>query len=164
MLAHPSQAALALLLTLAGCSAEADHDPEHAHTAPRGGLLVELADHEAHAELLFDADAGRVTLYLLDGHAENPLRSAQAAIDLQLDALGDAGGPLTLALLPVASDLSGETAGDTSRFEAEASALTGAEAFAGRIARVELRGASYADVPFAWPPDADHDHSDGHDH
>ncbi len=171
---RPTRAlALALVLPLTlilptACGGADDADHEHAHTAPRGGLLVELAEHEAHAELLFDAETGAVTMYLLGAHAENPLRSAQEAIDLQIDELGDSGGPLTLPLLPVASDLTGESPGDTSRFEAAAPALAGAESFAGRIGLVQLRGASYADVAFSWPlvDDHGHDHAegDGHDH
>ncbi len=54
-------------------SDHADHDhADHDHPAegPHGGSLIELGDEEYHGELLHDAEAGTVTVYLLDSTAK----------------------------------------------------------------------------------------------
>ena len=71
---------LALVVCMAGCE-KAEQPPAattdgHQHTAPHGGVLAELGEHEAAAEMVLDRASGSLTLYVLDAHAENAVRSA----------------------------------------------------------------------------------------
>ena len=113
----------------------------HHHTAPRGGTLVELGDEFAHLEFVFDAASGRLTAYVLDGEAERAVRIAQDAIVLRLEATGEA-----IRLEPVAGVLTGETAGDTSQFEAVVPRLDGARQMAGVVEAVTVRGQEFRDL------------------
>lgn len=151
-------ALLALLPLLAlGCSRSQDHAHDaakssageapshgHAHTAPHGGLLVEVGDHQFNVELVLERETGRVTAYILDGHAENFVRIAQPAIELRLrePARG-------LMLQAVANPATGETVGSTSQFEATAPWLKETRALAGEIIRLEIRGATFSGLPFS---------------
>jgi hypothetical protein len=86
-------ALLALLPLLAlGCSRSHDHAHDaaksaggevhrhgHVHTAPHGGLLVEVGDHQFNVELVIDREIGRIAAYVLDGHAENFACASRAA-------------------------------------------------------------------------------------
>ncbi len=78
------------LLSLAlacGCGRPHDHaaEPGHVHThqhaAPHGGMLVEVGDHQFNVELVHDAGTGTLTLYTLDAHAENFVRTAMPVIE-----------------------------------------------------------------------------------
>ncbi|MBN8247777.1 MAG: hypothetical protein J0L84_10080, partial [Verrucomicrobia bacterium] len=73
-------AALGIALSCLGPSGcrEGDHDGHeghshaaggHAHQPKYGGTLIELGEHEGNVELVFDAAAGRLSLYVLDAHA-----------------------------------------------------------------------------------------------
>lgn len=121
------------------------HAGGHVHHAPRGGLLVVLAQETAHAELLLDANRGRLNLYLLGAHAVTPLRSAQAeiAVDLETSA-----GPLSLALTAQGNALSGDKLGDTSQFAVTDPRLVGLQGLKGKLGRIQVLGRSYVGVPF----------------
>jgi hypothetical protein len=158
---------LLLACALAGCGKKSTSSPmtgrstAHAHAAPHGGTLVEVGDHQFNLELMLDPAAGKLTVWLLDAHATNFVRSAQPVLVLSVPA---AGGPRTLTLLPVANPATGETVGDTSQFEAAADWLVGANRLAGEFHRIDFRGAVFTGLKFeAAPPGADHDHS-GHAH
>lgn len=148
-----------LVACLAGCGsghddhAGHDHGPGehgsegeagHAHSAPNGGLLVVLGEEAAHLELLHDAETGELRANVLGAHAENYIRVVQATIDLQLDGVE---GPVSLAA--VASDLSGETVGDTSVFALTDPRLKGIELGGGTVVRVEMLGTVYEQIAFA---------------
>ena len=51
---------------------------EEEHKAPHGGLLLETGDEAAHLELVHDAAAGKVTVYILDDKATGALAIADA--------------------------------------------------------------------------------------
>lgn len=150
-----------LLLTLAplltiGCSRSHDHAHDdatsagggahshgHVHTAPHGGLLIEVGDHQFNVELVLDRANGRLAAYILDGHAENFVRIAQPAIELRV------GQPArNLVLQAVANPATGETIGNTSQFEAAAPWLKAQDTLAGEILRLEIRGATFPSLPF----------------
>jgi hypothetical protein len=99
---------------------------------------VEVGDHAANVEILLDREAGRLTLWALDGHAENPVRLPDSAIAATIVA---GGVSAEILLQPVARPLTGETVGDTSEFSAVHERLKGA---AGdvivRIPRLVVRG------------------------
>jgi hypothetical protein len=121
----------------------------HHHAAPRGGTLVELGDEFAHLELLFDPASGRLAVYVLDGEAERAVRVAHESLRLRLDATAADADAESLAA--VAGVLTGETVGDTSRFEAVIPALAGRTRFEGVIDTITVRGRTFRDVAIAVP-------------
>jgi hypothetical protein len=54
----------------------------HEHHAPHDGTLVELGEEFAHLELVLNAQTGTLTVYVLDGEAEQSVRIAQPEIEL----------------------------------------------------------------------------------
>lgn len=152
---EPSRLALptllvTLLLAAAGCGkgdSHADHAPAggHAHTAPHGGKLLELGEHAGNIEVVRDPAAGKITIYLLDGHAENFVRIAAPAVDL----IAYAGGEKrALSLKAVANAATGETVGNTSQFEGQAEWLKKSGEINGEIGPVEVRGTKFPPVAF----------------
>jgi hypothetical protein len=136
---------------IGGCSKHAaDHEAAHAkheHKAPHGGVLVELGEHAYSLELLRDRVTGKLTAWILDGHAENFVRIKSPQIDL----VAMPGGKFTpLPLQAVANPATGETVGDTSQFEAQADWLKTAGEFAG-IVTVEIRGTKFEKMAFELP-------------
>ena len=145
--------------------ADGDHDHSHegghVHVAPHGGELVAIAEEFFNAELLLNSETGELRVYLLDSHAENPVRVNQAALDLtvELDSVTH-----ELSLPAVADALTGETVGDASQFAIQSSALVGVSTFQGTFGLIEGRGEVFESTAFAFPAAAhDHDHGD-HDH
>lgn len=121
------------------------HSHGHAHAAPRGGALVELGDEFAHLEVLFDSASGRVTVYVLDGEAVGAVRVSHEALTLTIE------GGETVTLPAVASVLTGETAGDSSHFEAAVPALAGARRVAGVLSAITVRGITFEGVRVEAP-------------
>lgn len=121
---------------------DADH---HAHTAPHGGELIELGEHAASLELVFDSASGTLDLYVFDAHAENYVRIAAPSIAIRATAEGTS-GPIAVDLLAVASPLTGETAGDTSRFSAQVPQLQGRPALDIVIPQIDVAGVAYTDL------------------
>lgn len=134
--------------------AKSDEHAHHAHVAPHGGTLVEVGEHQFALEFVRDAEAGTLTLYVLDAHAENFVRLPAKAIEVTVDVKGRAE---KLSLAAVANELSGETVGDTSQFTAQADWLKRDGEFAGKIAALEIRGTVFKDVAFTFPVNKDHD-------
>lgn len=131
-----------------GGDAHAGHNHGgHAHTAPHGGTLVELGDHAFNVELLHDPATGKLTVWILDAHAENFVRITSPTIEL----VAMPGGKFTpLTLAAVANPATGETVGNTSQFEIQADWLKTAGAFSG-IVTVEIKGTKFEKVAFALP-------------
>jgi hypothetical protein len=137
-------------VALAGCGKKSDQaagkSGGHVHVAPHGGTLVELGDHAYNLELVRDAAAGKLIVYVLDGHAEHFVRIKSPAIEL----IAMPGGNYTpLSLKAVANSATGETVGDTSQFEVQADWLKTTAEFAG-IFTVDIRGTKFEQVPFAF--------------
>lgn len=120
----------------------------HVHRAPHGGALFALPGALAHVELVFQRAQGRVELYLLDAHAQGPLRSTQHQIELRL---APELGPQPLHLRAQASALTGEAVGDSSSFVGTSEALVGRDAWTGELALVVLLGQRYERVALVWP-------------
>lgn len=142
---------LASFVLAVGAAAKEAH---HVHTAPHGGTLVEVGEHQFSLEFVRDAAAGSLTLYVLDGHAENFVRLNARVIELVCEVKGRT-EKLTLAA--VANELSGETVGDTSQFAAQADWLKREGEFKGRIAALEIRGMAFKEIAFGFPVNEDHD-------
>src|SRR5688500_361660 len=131
-----------LIVTLGGCSRpeSASGSGGHTHRAPHGGTLVEVGDHAYNLELVRDPAAGKLTAYVLDGHAENFIRINAPSIELVAFTGGEK-RPLTLRA--VANPTTGETVGDTSQFEAQADWLKNTAEFPGEIPALEIRGTKF---------------------
>jgi hypothetical protein len=148
-----SAAALGLV-SFTACSKKSDDHAHghHHHTAPHGGTLVELGEHQFNLEFVRDATAGTLTAYVLDGHAENFIRLPLPAIPLTAMVNGM---PQPLALTATASTATGETVGDTSQFVGQADWLKTATSFDVVIPALDIRGAMFADVKFNFPKGTD---------
>lgn len=131
-----------------GPSKESGHEG-HAHEAPHGGALIALGDEFAHVELLVDPATGKVTAWILDGHAENPIRISRSTLDFQVT--GADGKDLLVPLLPVARSTTGETAESTSEFSITHDRFKGVTKFEGILASVTIKGKDFKDVKFKYP-------------
>lgn len=144
-------ASLAVLCFAAGCAKkDADHDHAahgaHVHRAPHGGVLVELGEHAYNLEFVRESETGKLSAYVLDGHAENFIRIKAASFDVVANVGGE---KKTLTLKAVANAATGETVGDTSQFDADAAWLKGTPAFDGVVVALDVRGSKFADVAFS---------------
>ena len=129
---------------------EHDHDHDHVHEPKRGGMLVELGDHAANFEVLFESETGKLTFYAMDAHVENPVRLTATEIAITVD-LRDGNPPLAISLAARENALTGETVGDTSEFVATDERLKGISAFAVSVPKVEMRGITFENVTFDYP-------------
>jgi hypothetical protein len=134
-----------LLLTLGGCGRRESSTSSggHSHQAPHGGTLVEIGQHAYNVELVRVAAAGKLTAYVLDGHAENFIRIAIPSFEL-IAITGGERKPLTMKA--VANTATGETVGDTSQFEAQADWLKSTGEFPGMITSIDIRGNKFSNV------------------
>lgn len=128
-----------------------DHDHDqgraHVHAAPHGGSLIVLEEEVLNAELLVDASTGAVSLWVLDGHCESPVRVTQKEVALTVNVGGTA---RTVRLDAVADALTGETVGDTSQFAATDDELRGVASFSGTIQSLSVGGRSFQSVKFEY--------------
>ncbi|EIQ01848.1 hypothetical protein OpiT1DRAFT_00423 [Opitutaceae bacterium TAV1] len=164
-------AAAGVLAFAAGCHRHDDHaghnhaaesgGHHHEHKPPHGGTPVVLGDEAFHLELVRDAEAGRLQLYVMDGELENFIRIPAASINLTATVNGE---PQTLVLRPVANEATGETVGDTSLFEAEADWIKTTADFDATLETITVKGAAFNDVKFNFPKGNDHDEDGDHDH
>ncbi len=136
-----------------------EHD--HEHTAPHGGQLIELGDDEYHAEVVMDHDAHKVTVYILDAHAEaaQPIDAKEITLNVTM---GDRPEQFKLAAARQESDPEGKS----SRFELVHEELVheflDEEDVEGRL-NVPIGDKSYTGT-VTHKHDHDHDHGDGADH
>lgn len=144
---HRLVVATALIIALSSCAKHSDAHAGggHAHTAPHGGKLLELGQHAGNLELVRDTATGTLTVYVLDGHAENFVRIAAPALEATVFAGGQ---KRTLSLKAVANPATGETVGNTSQFEAQADWLKAGGELNGEIGTVEVRGTKFAPTAF----------------
>lgn len=122
---------------------DADHGKLHVHVAPHGGTLVELGDHAANLEFVRDASAGKLTAYILDGHAENFLRIPSVGFQLVAQIQGRSE---TVSFKPVANPATGEKVGDTSQFEAQAEWIKSTPAFEGTVPELIVKAHTFKDI------------------
>lgn len=128
-------------VVVVGCGRH-DHAVEkkgggHAHTAPHGGVLIEVGEHAYNLELLRDSAAGKLTVWVLDGHAENFVRLKSPSLEATVTSGSE---KKVLSLKAVANPATGETVGDTSQFEAQADWLKGSLPLEVAFAPVDIKG------------------------
>jgi hypothetical protein len=126
----------------------------HEHKSPHGGTPVVLGDEAYHLELVLDATVGKLQAYVLDGEMENFVRLS--VLSIEIDALVN-GISQTLVLQPVANPATGETAGDTALFEAQASWLRTTKEFDATLKKITIRRTMFTDVKFNFPKGNDKD-------
>ncbi len=132
----------AILLT-SGCGKKDDHaghdhsagKDAHAHPAKMGGQLVEVGSHDFNLELLRDGTSGKLTLWVLDAHAENFVRLTNETLVVEV---ADAGKIEAVVLKATANPATGEKAGDTSQFEALSDAFKTAKPLAVRVPSLQI--------------------------
>ncbi|MDA0832060.1 MAG: hypothetical protein O2955_02960 [Planctomycetota bacterium] len=142
-----------------------DHDHEH---GPNGGHLIELGEEEYHAEVVFDENSRKITVYILGADAKSAVPIAGDAIEFELEE-GDDEIELAIAAAP----LDGEPEGQSSRFEIAGDVvpekIKSEEDLEGHfhitIAGKEFMGELHHDDHGHDHGDHDHDHGDkDHDH
>jgi hypothetical protein len=150
-------AVLPLLAISCGKKAD-DHDHDHAdhaahgghaHIAPHGGILAEVGEHAYNVEFLRDATTGKLSAYILDGHAENFVRIKASTFDAIATVNGEK-RPLTFKA--IANAATGEAVGDTSQFDAQAEWLKSTTAVAVTIPALEIRGNEFKSITATLKP------------
>ena len=147
---------LALISVLAlacftGCDGRPKPAPSHGshhHEPPHGGTAVDLGDEDAHLEFVLDAAAGKLTCYVLKPHMSGFQRITQESLELTATVAGKAE---TLSLKAVANAATGEKAGDTSQFEAQADWLKTAKSFDAELKSATVLGKTYTAIKFKFP-------------
>jgi hypothetical protein len=123
---------------------------KHNHQPLRGGRLVEIGKHAAQVEIVHDAAAGTLNAYVMDGHASRAVRLPAKSLRVRIDVAGE---EFTFDLKPVADALTGETAGDTSRFEVRAGRLERIRSFRGVIVELNVFDRVFRDIAFTYAPE-----------
>ena len=153
----------ALLVLLTGGCDDHSHSlhkgggGHHVHTAPHGGELFELGPHGSGFNFeLFLNQEGKLDLYVLDAHAENFVRIEQS--DIKISMTED--NSTILSLIAVPDSATGETIGNTSRFQSEKS-VKDLLPIKGRIKEILIGSSSYKDEIISFkgnPENHDHEH------
>jgi len=132
-----------------------DSHAGHAHPTegPHHGDLVELGNEEYHAEILHDADAGTITIYVLDGAATEqvPIDATEVMINATHDGKPE---QFKLAASPDTNDPQGKSSRFVSNDEELAHHLDEEDAEPRLV--LTINGKSYRGV-------ITHDH-EGHEH
>ena len=120
----------------------------HHHEPPHGGTAIDLGNEEAHLEFVLDVAAGKLTCYVLKPHMSGFQRITQETLEL---AATVAGKPETLTFKAVANAATGEKAGDSSQFEAQADWLKTTKSFDAELKKIGVRGKDYTALKFNFP-------------
>ncbi len=120
-------------------------DHHHDHAAPHGGTLIALGEHFAHLEILLDSGSGTVTVHVLDGEVESPIRLPGTPILMVLE------GGETATLTPVANELTGETETDSATYRATVESLKGRDKFEATVKELDIKGSKLTDVKVNFP-------------
>lgn len=129
-------------------SADHDHDGEHAHHVHKskmGGQLVEVGEHAFNLELLSDRTTGRLTMWLLNAHAESFVRTTNESFTLFFSVDGRE-TPLRLAAS--SNPATGERVGETAQFDGQADFLKTTNALSGRLPELVIRGSAFTNITF----------------
>lgn len=117
----------------------------HADTPPHGGVVVELGDHAAHAEVVMVPDTGELRVHILDGEGQPGKRIAQPSVLVDVETSGRV---VTLELK--AAPDAGESVGDASRFSAISEDLLRAGGATVTLRWILVDGVVYSDSLVGW--------------
>ena len=134
-----------------------DHDDDHSghsHDPMHGGTLIEFGDHVGHAETVIDEESGTVTVYLLDGGAEGPVRVTQETLSMIITPEG--GETIEIELAAVENVLTSETVGDTSQFQGIDEGLIGVQHADVTIGPLDFRGLEIDAIEFHYGDEESH--------
>jgi hypothetical protein len=154
----------------AGAQKEDDHHHHHhshGEKGPHNGALVAIGEDAAHLEVVLDAEAGKVTVYVLDGEAKNPVTIKAEKLELAFTKEHDHGDdgkdkaasgdlPDTAILTLTAVEPAGD--GASSVFAGQSDALKGADEFDAVLTSISIDGKEYTKVKFNYPDGNEHDH------
>jgi hypothetical protein len=126
----------------------------HEHHAPHGGTPVVLGDETYHLEFVLDAGRGVLQAFVLDRHMENFIRCNAPSFEIVATVAGE---KRPLVFMPVGDNATGEKAGDTALFEAQADWLKTTKQFDAVLTSLTIKGTPFANVPFNFPLGNDHD-------
>lgn len=118
----------------------------HSHDPKMGGQLVEIGSHEFNLELLRDSASGKVTAWVLDGHAENFVRLTNETVSISVT--GEAGKEEAVVLKATANSATGEKLGDTSQFEGQSDVFKTAKPLAVRVPSIQIKAKQYSGISF----------------
>lgn len=119
----------------------------HEHRAPHGGTLVVLGEEFAHLEVVLDAAKERLTVYALDGEAEQSVSLAQKEIEIEVEKPQK----FAIKLEPKGNALTGETKGATSEFVGQNERLRNSKEFNASVKSITIRGREFKNVSFNFP-------------
>ena len=125
----------------------AHHGHGHHHDAPHDGVLIEYGDHQYNLEVVHDSESGDLEIYVLGGHASNPVRIKQESIEVTINA---AGKEEVFNLAAMADSQQEKTVGDTDFFRLK-EALPGIKQFEGVIKGVTIKGTPFENKSFSYP-------------
>lgn len=135
-----------------------DHDHVHHHNPPHGGALMEVGEEFAHLELVLDRHASKLTLYVLDGEVEKPVRLTASSLKMSTSAARFDQLPKevtselrAIEFKAVANPLTGEAVGNTSEFVSENPSYRYLSEIIGSIENVEIKGQKFSSIKIAFP-------------
>jgi hypothetical protein len=126
----------------------------HEHHAPHGGTPVVLGNELYHVELVHDADRGVLQAFVLDGHMENFIRCNAPSFEIVATVAGE---KHPLVFVPISDNATGEKAGDTALFGAQADWLKTTKQFDAVLTSLTIKGNAFENVHFNFPRGNDHD-------
>lgn len=129
---------------------------EHKHTAPHGGHLIPLGDHEYNIEMVFAAESRELHAYILGGHAEKVVQLDLESFDFDQEDEEGNEVEITLTANPQEGDEAGMASRYTAKGEAIPEGIKDIEDLHGHV-HIEIDGKQYTG-------DLDHDHEDGEGH
>jgi len=127
---------------------------KHEHHPPHGGTPVVLGNEDYHLEFVLDNQNGLMDGYVLDDEMENYVRIAAESFEVTCKLPGR---QEALAFKAVASNATGEKAGDTSMFEARADWLKTTNSFDATLKQLTVKGTTFTNVDFNFPKGNDTD-------
>jgi hypothetical protein len=126
--------------------------PHHQHHPPHGGAPVELGQEANHVEFVLDAPNGKLQAFVLDGELENFVRIAAPSLEVTARV---AGQDEKLVMQAIGNRATGEKAGDTSLFEAQADWLKTTPRFDAVLKEITVNGTTYTNIAFNFPKGSD---------
>lgn len=116
--------------------------------------MLVLGDHLGHIELVLEPGTGELKLYMLDGHAEHPVRIDAAQLTIEITPTN--GVSFVVTASPRENALTGESIGDTSEFGVTDDRLKALQSFKGRISTFGFRGVALEELVFRFPEGNEH--------